>query len=103
VTTPSSSSPSSGCAPWNAHGIGERAQTPGVGTEDLREALLRYRSLFDELLRADDGQADVAARHGSASVTDEAGADRGVPDRRADGQDAAVSPDMITGKDGGTR
>jgi hypothetical protein len=86
-----------------AHGIGERAQTPGVGTEDLREALLRYRSLFDELLQADDGQADVAAKHGSASVAGQTGTDRGAPDRRVDGQEAAVSPDMITGSDGGTR
>ena len=29
----------------------QRSQTQEVSTEDLREALLRYRSLFDELLR----------------------------------------------------
>lgn len=33
-----------------AHRISEQAQQGGVTTEDLREAMLRYRSLFDELL-----------------------------------------------------
>src|SRR6266516_2629661 len=47
-----------------AHGIRERAQAQRASTEDLREALLRYRSLFDELLEADDGQAEVTARGG---------------------------------------
>jgi hypothetical protein len=46
-----------------AHGIREQAQAQRASTEDLREALLRYRSLFSELL-ADDGQAGVTARHG---------------------------------------
>jgi hypothetical protein len=35
-----------------AHAIHERADSGQASTEDLREALLRYRSLFDELLRA---------------------------------------------------
>jgi hypothetical protein len=34
-----------------AHAVQQRAQTQQASTEDLREALLRYRSLFDELLR----------------------------------------------------
>jgi hypothetical protein len=33
-----------------AHAIGERANSGQVSTEDLREGLLRYRSLFNELL-----------------------------------------------------
>jgi hypothetical protein len=37
-----------------AHAVRERSQTQQVSTEDLREALLRYRSLFDELLRPED-------------------------------------------------
>lgn len=41
-----------------AHGIHERARMQLASTEDLREALLRYRSLFDELLRADGDQGD---------------------------------------------
>ena len=33
-----------------AHRISDRAHDGQVTTEDLREAMLRYRSLFDELL-----------------------------------------------------
>lgn len=44
-----------------ARGVRERAQAGRVGTEDLREALLRYRSLFDQLLQADDDQ-DAGSR-----------------------------------------
>ena len=44
-----------------AHAVQERAQTQQASTEDLREALLRYRSLFDELLRPEDGAAGVTA------------------------------------------
>ena len=43
-----------------AHGIHERARQHQASTEDLREALLRYRSLFEELLRADDADARAA-------------------------------------------
>jgi hypothetical protein len=45
-----------------AHGICERAGTQQVSTEDLREALLHYRSLFSELLRADGDQEGVTER-----------------------------------------
>lgn len=57
-----------------AHSIRERAQVQRASTEDLREALLRYRSLFDELLRADDGQTDVTARRGTGAVDGQADA-----------------------------
>jgi hypothetical protein len=67
-----------------AHGIHERAQAQQASTEDLREALLRYRSLFDELLEADDGQAAVTARSGPGNVVDQRGADGNGPDRHAD-------------------
>ena len=40
-----------------AHGIHGRALAQQASTEDLRDALLRYRSLFDELLRASDDEA----------------------------------------------
>jgi type II secretory pathway pseudopilin PulG len=43
-----------------ANAIHQQAQMQQVSTEDLREALIRYRSLFDELLRADDGAETVA-------------------------------------------
>jgi hypothetical protein len=60
-----------------AHGIRERAE--GAVTEDLREALLRYRSLFDELLRADDNnQAGVTAAGSPARSA----AESEVPDER---------------------
>lgn len=85
-----------------AHGIRERAQAQRASTEDLREALLRYRSLFNELLEADDGQAAVTASHGPASVgrTD---ADRSGPGRRIDGQDLAGPPDAISRRERGAR
>jgi hypothetical protein len=84
-----------------AHGIHERAQAQRASTEDLREALLRYRSLFDELLRADDGRAGVTAGHGPGSIageTDDSGLGRHV-----DCQDAAGSPDTVSRRDGGAR
>ncbi|HEX3964683.1 MAG TPA: hypothetical protein VHZ03_49885 [Trebonia sp.] len=52
-----------------AHGIKEQVQTQRASTEDLREALLRYRSLFSELLRAQD---DAAIRGNEADQLDDA-------------------------------
>jgi hypothetical protein len=44
-----------------AHAVQQRSVTQQASTEDLREALLRYRSLFDELLRPEgNGPARVA-------------------------------------------
>jgi hypothetical protein len=43
-----------------AHAVRQRSQTQQVSTEDLREALLRYRSLFDELLRPEGNGAGPA-------------------------------------------
>jgi len=48
-----------------AHGIHERAQRQEATTEDLREALIRYRSLFEELLRGDDAAAAVGTGYAS--------------------------------------
>jgi FtsZ-interacting cell division protein ZipA len=50
-----------------AHGIHERAQHQQASTEDLREAMIRYRSLFEELLGAD-GDAAVPAGTGPAGA-----------------------------------
>jgi FtsZ-interacting cell division protein ZipA len=50
-----------------AHGIHERAQHQQASTEDLREAMIRYRSLFEELLGADGGAA-VPAGTGPAGA-----------------------------------
>jgi hypothetical protein len=53
-----------------AHAVQQRAQDQQASTEDLREALLRYRSLFDELLRPEDGAAGtIADDNGAADVT----------------------------------
>jgi hypothetical protein len=59
-----------------AHGIQLRAETKQATTEDLRDALLRYRTLFDELLRADedtraddDAAAAPPAEQGPRGVT----------------------------------
>lgn len=73
-----------------AHDIRDRMDTGQVNTEELREALLRYRSLFDDMLRADQGNA---ARTGAtnddttaaADVTDRTGARR--DDDAGDGPD----------------
>jgi hypothetical protein len=48
-----------------AHAVQQRAQTQQASTEDLREALLRYRSLFDELLRPE-GNGAAGATAGQA-------------------------------------
>ncbi len=40
-----------------AHAVRGRAQAQQASTEDLREALLRYRSLFDDLLRPEGSDA----------------------------------------------
>ena len=41
-----------------AHSVQQRTHTQQASTEDLRGAMLRYRSLFDELLRPDGDGAD---------------------------------------------
>jgi hypothetical protein len=52
-----------------AHAVRQRAQTRQASTEDLREALLRYRSLFDDLLRPEGSDA-AGATAGQAQLTD---------------------------------
>jgi hypothetical protein len=77
-----------------AHGIHQRARQQQASTEDLREALVRYRSLFEELLHAGDGQAGVTAQGGPGnSAAGHRGAARSGPDPDADGHEAARSPD----------
>jgi hypothetical protein len=55
----------------SAHGIHQQAQARRASTEDLREALVRYRSLFDELLAANDDQAGVPAGRGPVNIADD--------------------------------
>jgi hypothetical protein len=54
-----------------AHRVRERVESEQASTEDLRGALLRYRSLFDELL-----QSDEAERPGDAESLSPDAADR---------------------------
>ena len=92
-----------------AHGIHERAEQHQASTEDLREAMLRYRSLFDELLRTDDGGAGEAAVPASTGA---AGSRQAPPDATADGigdghapaspaRSAAGVPQPRPGRNGG--
>jgi hypothetical protein len=91
-----------------AHAVQERSLTQQASTEDLREALLRYRSLFDELLRPDGNGADGndAASNGAASGTTgqarSAGAGNGqhgpaVPDPRDPATSVTGPADESTG------
>jgi hypothetical protein len=74
-----------------AHGIHQRAREQQASTEDLREALLRYRSLFSELLDGGTSKTDAAQRDTT---------DSGV-DRHATDQEVAGEPDMASRRDGG--
>jgi hypothetical protein len=52
-----------------AHGIYERAQMQRATTEDMRTALISYRSLFDELLNTEgDQHTDDTGRHGGSTA-----------------------------------
>ncbi len=53
-----------------AHGVQERARAEQTTTEELREALLRYRSLFGELLQADAGEPAVQAEPAGTGTAD---------------------------------
>ena len=57
-----------------AHAVGQRSQTEQVSTEDLREALLRYRSLFQELLRPEGNGAPGDGAASATGQTDESAA-----------------------------
>ncbi len=50
----------------HAHEIGSRASRDGASTEDLRQALVHYRAIFDELLGAGKDRAHSAESAGSA-------------------------------------
>jgi hypothetical protein len=52
-----------------AHAVQLRSQSHQASTEDLREAMLRYRSLFDELLRPAGGDAEAAAAEQAQPVS----------------------------------
>jgi hypothetical protein len=73
-----------------AHRIHERARQHEASTEDLREALLRYRSLFEDLLRPD-GHAAVPDRQHAAVPDGQA-----VPEPRQPVSDPALSDRPVT-------
>jgi len=75
-----------------AHGIHERARQHQASTEDLREALLRYRSLFEELLRPDGADGQAAAPDGQAAPTGQA-----VPEPRRPVSDPALDDRPVSG------
>jgi hypothetical protein len=59
-----------------AHRVQEVNRTKRASTEDLREALLRYRSLFDELLREEERGDKTRADDGSTQGNDSTGRSR---------------------------
>jgi hypothetical protein len=65
-----------------AHAVQQRSGTEQASTEDLREALLRYRSLFDELLRPEGNGAGGTTAGSGQDVTaqPEAQAPTATPD-----------------------
>ena len=76
-----------------AHRIHQRAQQQQASTEDLREALVRYRSLFEELLQPGDGQAPVTAGRGAGNLAGQGGAEGSGLGPNTGGHDAARPPD----------
>jgi hypothetical protein len=55
-----------------AHAVQQRSQTSQASTEDLREALLRYRSLFGELLRPEGSESAGTEAAGTEAAGTEA-------------------------------
>lgn len=101
-----------------AHGIQQRAESKQATTEDLRDALLRYRTLFDELVTDSSARAEDAERidertaraeenaqvRGDAEVRGDTRAEDGAP---ADAETATTARDVTargaTGEDARTR
>jgi hypothetical protein len=73
-----------------AHAICERASSGEASTEDLREVLLRYRSLFSQLLGSDAGTetADGTSRPSAAATDPDINA-RNIPAHHGAGQEPA--------------
>jgi hypothetical protein len=68
-----------------AHAVQQRSQAQRASTEELREALLRYRSLFDQLLRP---EGDVAGTTADQAVP------QASPNGRAGGPAAGESDSL---------
>jgi hypothetical protein len=86
-----------------AYTVYRRQQEGQASTEDLREALVRYRSLFDELLRpeggAPDRRADEAADAGDARADGAADARADAAAERSDVRDIREARDGRAGTD----
>jgi ABC-type multidrug transport system fused ATPase/permease subunit len=54
-----------------AHNIAERHATGGVETEDLRQAMVYYRALFDDLLETDSAPMEQEPQAEADPVTDD--------------------------------
>jgi hypothetical protein len=80
-----------------AHAVQQRSQTQQASTEDLREALLRYRSLFDELLNPEGNGAAGATAADRARP-----ASSGSRQRLATGPEAQALGATATGQAEGT-
>jgi hypothetical protein len=52
-----------------AHDISENAASGAASTEDLRQAMIHYRALFDELLREPDARPDGRGGAGGVATT----------------------------------
>ena len=61
-----------------AHAVCDRARSQQASTEDMRAALLRYRSLFDDLLRPEDASTPDETGNGTSDTSD-----RGEPEQPA--------------------
>jgi hypothetical protein len=69
-----------------AHGISARAEKRRASTEDLRQAMVHYRTLFDELLDAGDEEsaANAATPNGGQRGAEPAGVRPGAETRTRD-------------------
>jgi hypothetical protein len=77
-----------------AHGIQQRAESKRATTEDLRDALLRYRTLFDELLTDDRVRAEETDR--ANAETERAGQDTVRADENAQVRAEARTEDEVS-------
>jgi hypothetical protein len=84
-----------------AHAVRQRSESQEASTEDLREALLRYRSLFDELL-GPDGNGAASGTTGQAQPAGASSRQRGaaVPDPRDPGTSATGQTDEPAAMEG---
>jgi hypothetical protein len=78
-----------------AHAVRERSLTQQASTEDLREALLRYRSLFDDLLRPEGNDAAAVTGDGVRAAAPES--------RRRVTDEPETQPDIAAGQPDGPR